>query len=237
MPHLFYLDGTHKVLQWRVGTFLYAQARIPINASVLEIGGGNDPHPVSQVILDKFLDDNLHRSGQEKLLRKPPALWVDTSGKANDVTLTPAFVCGDAEQLPFPDQSFDFIIAKDILEHCPDIEQAFSELQRVGHSGIVDVPKMSSEWLFQQKIQHQWTFSRVGETIVAHKVDFDSPFGNLMHETFAKSAEIQKAWSLSRHYFHMVYLWDKKIDLKIGRPAMEEFVSNPFAMREYGERT
>lgn len=41
------------------------------------------------------------------------------------------FVCGSAEKLPFANDSFDFVYANLMLHWCEDIQQVFSEWQRV----------------------------------------------------------------------------------------------------------
>jgi SAM-dependent methyltransferase len=55
---------------------------------------------------------------------------------------------GDATRLPFPDGSFDRIIAAEVLEHIPDDEAAIGELSRVlrpGGSLAVTVPGWLAE--------------------------------------------------------------------------------------------
>ena len=62
---------------------------------------------------------------------------------------------GDAVRLPFPDDTFDRIIAAEVLEHIPDDEAAVAELQRVlkpGGTIAVTVPA----WLAEQLC---WTLS------------------------------------------------------------------------------
>lgn len=50
-------------------------------------------------------------------------------------------VLASAEGLPFPSDSFDFVMAVEILEHLPDPSQAVAELARVTRSsGLVTVP-------------------------------------------------------------------------------------------------
>ncbi|UCF05078.1 MAG: class I SAM-dependent methyltransferase [bacterium] len=41
------------------------------------------------------------------------------------------FLVGDAEELPFPDESFDLVVANDSMEHFPSPERALPELARV----------------------------------------------------------------------------------------------------------
>jgi SAM-dependent methyltransferase len=57
-------------------------------------------------------------------------------------------VRGDAYRLPFPDASFDKVIAAEVLEHLPDDERAFAELERVLKPGgklAVTVPRYFPE--------------------------------------------------------------------------------------------
>ena len=42
-----------------------------------------------------------------------------------------SFSTGDAQQLPFPDQSFDRVVAMHMLYHVPDIDRAVAEMARV----------------------------------------------------------------------------------------------------------
>ena len=42
-----------------------------------------------------------------------------------------AFICNSAEELPFPDNFFDYVVAKDILEHVPDDSRVLDEIRRV----------------------------------------------------------------------------------------------------------
>lgn len=42
-----------------------------------------------------------------------------------------AFVCGDAENLPFADNSFDLLLSNLTVQWCGDLEQTFSEFRRV----------------------------------------------------------------------------------------------------------
>ncbi len=59
-------------------------------------------------------------------------------------------VQGDALRLPFADESFDRVIASEVLEHIPDDESAMVELVRVLRSGgsmAVTVPRCGPEFV------------------------------------------------------------------------------------------
>jgi ubiquinone/menaquinone biosynthesis C-methylase UbiE len=51
------------------------------------------------------------------------------------------FEVGDAENLPFPDSSFDCVVSNHVLEHIPDFRRGIAELHRVtSNLAIVAVP-------------------------------------------------------------------------------------------------
>ena len=56
-------------------------------------------------------------------------------------------VIGFAENLPFKDKTFDFVIAAHVLEHSAHPEKFLSELQRVAKSGYIEVPDAIMERL------------------------------------------------------------------------------------------
>ena len=94
---------------------------------VLEIGPGGKPHFRSNVICDKFHKDNTERS--EDPLKKGGAFLV----------------LGDAENLPFKDKSFDYVIASHLLEHLYHPDYFFNEIIRVGKAGYIETPTIISE--------------------------------------------------------------------------------------------
>lgn len=53
--------------------------------------------------------------------------FLERKGVADRVTL----VQGDAENLPFPDASFDWVVSSHVLEHLPDFDKGLSEIRRV----------------------------------------------------------------------------------------------------------
>lgn len=59
------------------------------------------------------------------------------------------FICGDATQLPFEDNSFDAVTMFDVLEHIPDDTKSISEALRVLRPGgmlLISTPK--ENWKF-----------------------------------------------------------------------------------------
>lgn len=104
---------------------------------VLEIGGGHNPHPRANVVVDKYTDDNAHRSGGLKLYRNQQ------------------FVHADGELLPFKDGEFDYVICTQVLEHADDPARFLSEQFRVARRGYIDTPSLLGENFFPKK-SHKW---------------------------------------------------------------------------------
>lgn len=104
---------------------------------VLEIGGGNNPHPRSNVVVDKFPTINDHRSGDLKVLEHQ------------------TFIHADGEELPFNDREFDYVICCQVLEHVENPAKFLSEQFRVAKRGYIETPSLFGEHLFPRD-SHRW---------------------------------------------------------------------------------
>lgn len=64
---------------------------------------------------------------------------------------------GDICALPFADQSFEFVLATDVIEHVDDDSMALGELARVlrpGGKALIAVPAFESLWGLQDVVAH-----------------------------------------------------------------------------------
>lgn len=132
---------------------------------VLEVGGGHNPHPRSNVVVDKFSDSNYHRSGNIKVFK-------------NQV-----FQEADGENLPFKDNEFDYVICNHVLEHVDNPARFLQEQSRVAKRGYLETPSFIGEHLIPKE-SHRWLLLEIDNKVVMvekEKVKFhtSSDFGDL----------------------------------------------------------
>lgn len=113
--------------------------KLNIGASekVLEVGGGHNPHPRSNMVVDKFADSNYHRSADIKVLRNQQ------------------FMEADGENLPFKDKEFDYVICCHVLEHVENPHRFLQEQFRVAKRGYIETPSFIGEYLCPKE-SHKW---------------------------------------------------------------------------------
>ena len=89
-----------------------------------------------------------------------------------------SFICGDATNLPFENQSFDAVTMFDVLEHIPDHEKAASEALRVLRpGGFILISTPNENWRFpyygfmksicpsEAEVMAEWGHVRRGYTL------------------------------------------------------------------------
>jgi uncharacterized protein YbaR (Trm112 family)/SAM-dependent methyltransferase len=113
----------------------FALRDAPRSALVLEVGSGHNPHLRSDVLCDKYLDDDSHRAA---------AIEIDRP-----------LVIGDAAALPFKTKAFDVVFSSHMIEHLDDPRAFFDEAGRVAHAGLFTAPSAVRESLFSD-LQHKW---------------------------------------------------------------------------------
>lgn len=111
--------------------------RIKKRDKVLEVGPGHNPTFRSNVIVEKYVETNVHRCGDLKIY--PHQLFINAAG----------------ENLPFNDKSFDYVICNQVLEHADDPASFILEQCRVAKKGYMETPSLLGEFLFPKK-SHKW---------------------------------------------------------------------------------
>ena len=59
------------------------------------------------------------------------------------------YVCGYSEDMPFPDEMFDFVFSINSLDHVDDLEETVSEMKRVLKVGGMDVCEVIDERVYE----------------------------------------------------------------------------------------
>ncbi len=160
---------------------------------VLEIGGGNRPRKRSNVLCDRFIDDNYQRAfGENIIIDERP------------------FVVADGLALPFKDQSFDYVITSHILEHVDDPLEFTSELSRVARAGYIESPSELGERIFGWPF-HRWIVRIEKDTIIMRLRGDASVFGDYFHLMYQKDRLF--AEFIDSHYgdFYVQHEWKKSI--------------------------
>jgi uncharacterized protein YbaR (Trm112 family)/SAM-dependent methyltransferase len=159
----------------------------PAEGLVLDVGGGQSPHPRSDVVVDKYVVDDFERTGA--------------------LGLAKPLVVADGHRLPFADGTFAYVVATHVLEHATDPQQFASELARVAPAGFVQVPSAESELTFGWPF-HPWLVDREGGTLVFRpKEGKQAPFGDVFHEEYERSALLRLWWGSTRSRWHHSVEW------------------------------
>lgn len=95
---------------------------------VLDVGSGDKPSWRADVLVERYL--GAEHAGQR-------------SG-GDEARVTRPLFDADADDLPFADGAFDYVICSHVLEHVPDPAKVVAELTRVARAGYIEVPEAAS---------------------------------------------------------------------------------------------
>ncbi len=172
---------------------------IRANDFVLEIGSGHNPKARSDVLCDKFIEDDEQRGG----------------GIVTDRPIVEA----DGQFLPFADQAFDYVICTHVLEHVEDPKQLIAELMRVARRGYIETPSEIGERIYGWHY-HRWIVNLIDGRLTLQKNNQQPQFGQLFH-TLAAKDKYWKRFHITHHNIFLVqYEWENNIDYEI-RPETE----------------
>jgi len=169
------------------------------NDYVLDVGGGNNPHPRANIVVDKFPINNYHRSGNLKILK------------------TQKFIVAGGENLPFKDKTFDYVISSHVLEHAENPSVFLNEISRVGKKGYIETPSLIGEYLIPKK-SHKWVILDLDGKIVLMEKNIINltpsiEFGDLFQKYIApNSIEFKILMKTYPNLFTVRYEWKESID-------------------------
>jgi ubiquinone/menaquinone biosynthesis C-methylase UbiE len=121
------------------------------------------------------------------------------------------FIAADVENLPFKDNSVDFVIAFDVIEHLTHPEKGFSEINRVLKPGgqlLLHIPIKNNKWSlfwFKQKIlptQAEHDYKEVGHSPTRMLTTFQV-------QQFLKQNNLKVDWKTLYNSF-FVHFWDRE---------------------------
>lgn len=136
---------------------LVAQLGIKETDKVLDVGGGSKPFTRADVVTEAYPEDGAHR--------------------ANEKVVGPIVEC-TADNMPFKDKEFDFVICRHVLEHVVDPEAACKELMRVGKKGFIECPSEYTAYLIDYPA-HRWlVYKRGAKLVFERKRWVFNPFRN-----------------------------------------------------------
>lgn len=177
---------------------------------VLEVGGGHNPHPRSNVVVDKFIESNYHRQSDLKVYRHQQ------------------FIKADGENLPFANDQFDYVICNQVLEHVNDPVRFLNEQSRVAKRGYIETPSLIGEYLFPKK-SHKWLILELdNKLIMVEKEKYwfstDIDLGFLFLTWLQKTSLAYKLLTSTRPDIMTTrYEWEGKIEFIIN-PEKEEYL-------------
>lgn len=186
-------------LAWKIRR-LYVP--VSSDALVLDIGSGGNPYPRANVLLDAY-EETTERNWSPLIKDRP-------------------LVMGFAENLPFKDNAFDFVVLSHVLEHSKDPAKLFSELMRVAKAGYIETPDALFEKICPYPCHrlevtndnNKLFINKKSEHVADKKMFF-------LFRRIRNSKTINTILSDSPFDFHMRYYWQDKIDYEIENPEVK----------------
>ena len=138
----------------RVGFFrrvLHEQQRNVTRKTLLDVGCGGG------ILAEAFAELGFSVTGID-----PSASSVATAQRHADARgVSILYHVGAGEQLPFADNSFDYVSCCDVLEHVQDVDAVLSEIRRVLKPGGLffydTINRTWLSWLFLIKVAQDWS--------------------------------------------------------------------------------
>ncbi|MEK7635656.1 MAG: class I SAM-dependent methyltransferase [Patescibacteria group bacterium] len=156
---------------------------------VLEVGSGGNPYFRANILCDAYFET------QERFF--VPLIYDRPT------------IIASAENLPFKNDAFDFVIASHVLEHSTNPKKFLEEIQRVGKAGYIEVPDAFMERLTHYTFHRTEITERNGELLIRKKKNFIQD--KELVELFDYKASRVFPELISRHpfHFHVRYYWRK----------------------------
>lgn len=161
---------------------------------VLEVGSGGNPHPFSDVLVEKYLEDT-HRFAQLKVDRP--------------------LVLADATNLPFKDSAFSYSLAFHVLEHIENPARFLDEQCRVSLGGYLETPNALYERISPYAM-HLLEIMLRGEELVIRKKSAPMELDPISQSRLLDSDnEWLRLFRMNPRRFHVCHEWQSNIRFSI----------------------
>lgn len=161
---------------------------------VIEVGSGGNPHPLSDVLVEKYIS-NKHR--------------------LKGIEIDKRLILADACKLPFKDKAFDYSLSFHVLEHVDNPKGFLKESARVSHSGYIETPNVIYERLRPFDV-HLLEISMIKDVLHINKKNEAYPDKYLNSlGLLDDEPKWKKLFDNYPELFHVQLHWRNKIDFKI----------------------
>ncbi len=127
---------------------------------VVEVGAGHNPFHATDLIVDKYPFENLHRVAD--LVHAAPVIKAD------------------ATKLPLPARGCDLLLASHVLEHLREPDKLIEEAKRCAHRVYFEFPSMTRELMYAWSF-HEWLIEVKDRHLVFFRNDIPQFFGDFFH--------------------------------------------------------
>jgi len=186
--------------------FLFGHLKLEINRRdlVVEVGAGGDPFLRSDIIVEKFIEDDRERH----------------TGLLLDRTVIGA----DWAMLPFRDKSIDYNICSHVLEHIADPKPFLDELSRVSKRGLIITPQGGYERL-HPKGGHLWyVWNKNGILCLKQKRCWNEfPEVREFYRQMVRLKGYWRFWNDHYSFFNTIFEWENRINYRIGQNGDFDF--------------
>lgn len=203
-------------------------------------------YPTSAYVLDVGCGPGVLASAVARCCPEATVCAIDRSadriGAASNQHSPVHLVQGDARSLAFPDEMFDFVYSRFLLEYLPDRDAAVKEMVRVcKHGGTVLLQDLDGQllWHYPEDFELQALIHQVVEGL--QTTGFDPFVGRKLY-SFAKNAGLDVV-DLRVEGYHIVAgriddrdcaHWDIKLDIAL--PAIAAIVGSARVARDLKHR-
>jgi ubiquinone/menaquinone biosynthesis C-methylase UbiE len=191
--------------------------------SVLEIGPGATPHPLSTIFLEKEFDSD------EELIAQ--------SGHVGVLETNKKVIHYSGDKFPFSDREFDYVICSHVLEHVDDVPHFLAEIFRVAKRGYLEFPTIYYDYLHNIEEHLNMLLYKEGainwckksETPIADLSEFTNFFRELQFKGFRFQSEINNLW-------HQGFEWEGSVpeihvanwkELTYTKEQLKSLINNP----------